>query len=71
MKSELMQGSNWFRHQDLSKKISICMSKVKYGYLTMDNRIQSHGISLTSKFDCRSKPEIETIDHVLCIGDFA
>lgn len=71
MKSEVMNGSTQFWNPDLPKKICICMWKEKYGYLTIDNIIQNRGINLISKCDCCSKPKIETIDHVLCTGEFA
>lgn len=65
------EWNKWFWHNSLPKKISMCLWKVWFRSLAVDDRIQTCGISMVSACDCCLQRGQETIDHVFSFGEVA
>ncbi|XP_035540358.1 uncharacterized protein LOC118344262 [Juglans regia] len=62
---------DWFWHQLLPKRISICLWKIWFNCLPVDVQVQSKGVSLASACDCCERRCMEDIDHIFSMGAVA
>lgn len=49
----------------------MCVWKARFQALVVDERVQSRGVSMASYCDCCFYKVMESIDHVLRLGDVA
>lgn len=65
------EWARWVWHKFLPKKISLCMWKAVFGYLSVDAQVRCLGIALNSSCNCYLSRHVETLEHVLGKRDFA
>lgn len=68
-KGSLCSWRRWLWHDVVPNKMSFCCWRVRRKLLPVDEAIMQLGIPMVSKCSCCAKPNMETLDHVLCEGE--
>lgn len=63
-KGNLLSGYGWFWRNSLPKRISICMWRIWFNSLAVDDRIQEKGVVLASACDCCSRHQMKSFNHI-------
>ncbi|KAI9194953.1 hypothetical protein LWI28_010396 [Acer negundo] len=63
--------AKWIWHKCLPKKIAVCMWKVAFNCLSVDEKVRSVRVLIVSACNCCCSRGIEDLDHILNNGDFA
>ncbi|KAK0578404.1 hypothetical protein LWI29_009836 [Acer saccharum] len=65
------EWAKWVWHKCLPKKNIVCIWKVAFNCLSVDEKVRSVGIPIISACNCCSIIGIEDLDHILNKGEFA
>lgn len=70
-KVDLLPWQEWFSHRLLLEHMSICLWKLWFNCLAVDERVKNKGVSLASACDCYIRKCLESLDHILSSGEVA